>query len=173
MVSVLFSTVQYHGIGANQITDLAAEQNILTPMRVSIALSAVQVAATLAYAPGADELPLVLGPNIHALPIDVKSSHDWPYGPFRTQGRNIVNYNGETVTWAGVNWPMSGLFRIRIPPLMSIADCESRRDHDPRRPGVGLGGRDSGYGTRCWIQHDTNVSCSFQSSEPCRDSPYG
>jgi hypothetical protein len=32
----------------------------------------------------------------------------WPYGPFRTKGRNIVNSRGEVITWAGVNWPMSG-----------------------------------------------------------------
>ncbi|KAK1585370.1 beta-1,6-galactanase [Colletotrichum navitas] len=32
----------------------------------------------------------------------------WPYGPFRTRGRDIVNSRGEVVTWAGVNWPMSG-----------------------------------------------------------------
>ncbi|KAK1969036.1 beta-1,6-galactanase [Colletotrichum sublineola] len=32
----------------------------------------------------------------------------WPYGPFSTRGRDIVNSRGEVVTWAGVNWPMSG-----------------------------------------------------------------
>ncbi|KEY74323.1 hypothetical protein S7711_00479 [Stachybotrys chartarum IBT 7711] len=32
----------------------------------------------------------------------------WPYGPFRTEGRDIVNARGEKVTWAGVNWPLSG-----------------------------------------------------------------
>ncbi|KAK2048404.1 beta-1,6-galactanase [Colletotrichum somersetense] len=32
----------------------------------------------------------------------------WPYGPFSTRGRDIVNSRGEIVTWAGVNWPMSG-----------------------------------------------------------------
>ncbi|KAK2020962.1 beta-1,6-galactanase [Colletotrichum zoysiae] len=32
----------------------------------------------------------------------------WPYGPFSTRGRDIVNSRGEMVTWAGVNWPMSG-----------------------------------------------------------------
>ena len=88
---------------------------MLPTMRVYIALSALQVTAALAYATDVHELPLVLGPNIHALPIDAKSSHDWPYGPFRTQGRDIVNHKGETVTWAGVNWPMSGLFRLCIP----------------------------------------------------------
>ncbi|GJC97511.1 beta1,6-galactanase [Colletotrichum higginsianum] len=32
----------------------------------------------------------------------------WPYGPFSTRGRDILNSRGEVVTWAGVNWPMSG-----------------------------------------------------------------
>ncbi|KAK1995834.1 beta-1,6-galactanase [Colletotrichum falcatum] len=32
----------------------------------------------------------------------------WPYGPFSTRGRDIVDSRGEVVTWAGVNWPMSG-----------------------------------------------------------------
>ncbi|KAK6442706.1 hypothetical protein LTR95_001065 [Oleoguttula sp. CCFEE 5521] len=32
----------------------------------------------------------------------------WPYAPFSTKGRNIVNAKEEAVTWAGVNWPGSG-----------------------------------------------------------------
>ena len=32
----------------------------------------------------------------------------WPYGPFETKGREVVNSKGEVITWAGVNWPMSG-----------------------------------------------------------------
>ncbi|OTA97242.1 glycoside hydrolase family 5 protein [Hypoxylon sp. CO27-5] len=36
------------------------------------------------------------------------STGEWPYGPFRTKGRDVVNSLGEVVTWAGVNWPMSG-----------------------------------------------------------------
>ncbi|KAJ2976485.1 hypothetical protein NUW58_g8075 [Xylaria curta] len=32
----------------------------------------------------------------------------WPYAPFSTKGRDIVNSRGDVVTWAGVNWPMSG-----------------------------------------------------------------
>ena len=35
-------------------------------------------------------------------------SVEWPYGPFKTKGRDIVNTHGEVITWAGVNWPMSG-----------------------------------------------------------------
>jgi len=29
-------------------------------------------------------------------------------GPYSTRGRDIVDSKGEKVTWAGVNWPMSG-----------------------------------------------------------------
>lgn len=32
----------------------------------------------------------------------------WPYGPFKTKGRDIVNQKGEKISWAGINWPMSG-----------------------------------------------------------------
>ncbi|KAF1929770.1 glycoside hydrolase family 5 protein [Didymella exigua CBS 183.55] len=30
------------------------------------------------------------------------------HGPYSTQGRDIVDNRGEKITWAGVNWPMSG-----------------------------------------------------------------
>lgn len=30
-------------------------------------------------------------------------------GPYSTKGRDIVNSKGDKVTWAGVNWPMSGM----------------------------------------------------------------
>ncbi|KAI1770508.1 glycoside hydrolase family 5 protein [Hypoxylon cercidicola] len=36
------------------------------------------------------------------------STSEWPYGPLRTRGRDIINSRDEVVTWAGVNWPMSG-----------------------------------------------------------------
>lgn len=35
------------------------------------------------------------------------NSSVWPYGPFSTKGRDIVNSRGEVITWAGVNWPLS------------------------------------------------------------------
>lgn len=37
------------------------------------------------------------------------ASSQWPYAPFSTRGRDIVNAKGEAVTWAGVNWPGSGM----------------------------------------------------------------
>ena len=36
------------------------------------------------------------------------TSDQWPHGPLSTKGRDIVNSRGDVVTWAGVNWPMSG-----------------------------------------------------------------
>ena len=33
----------------------------------------------------------------------------WPYAPLRTEGRDVVDSRGEKVTWAGLNWPMSGM----------------------------------------------------------------
>lgn len=36
------------------------------------------------------------------------SPSSWPYGPFSTQGRDIINAKSEPVTWVGVNWPGSG-----------------------------------------------------------------
>lgn len=32
----------------------------------------------------------------------------WPYAPFTTSGRDIVNSRGDVVTYAGVNWPGAG-----------------------------------------------------------------
>jgi len=37
-----------------------------------------------------------------------ESTSGWPYGPFSTDGRDIVDANGDAVTWTGVNWPGSG-----------------------------------------------------------------
>ncbi|KAI1454106.1 glycoside hydrolase family 5 protein [Annulohypoxylon moriforme] len=39
---------------------------------------------------------------------DNSTTSGWPYGPFSTKGRDVVNTRGEAITWAGVNWPMSG-----------------------------------------------------------------
>ncbi|KAH9904218.1 glycoside hydrolase [Xylariomycetidae sp. FL2044] len=38
---------------------------------------------------------------------DEVRSDGWPYAPFSTRGRDIVNTRNETVVWAGVNWPLS------------------------------------------------------------------
>jgi hypothetical protein len=43
---------------------------------------------------------------------DNSSTNGWPYAPFKTQGRDVVDSNGNAVTWAGVNWPMSGKCQV-------------------------------------------------------------
>lgn len=50
------------------------------------------------------------------------NSSVWPYGPFSTKGRDIVNARGEAVTWAGVNWPLSG--ETMIPEGLEWASAE-------------------------------------------------
>lgn len=35
------------------------------------------------------------------------NSSAWPYGPFNTKGRDIVNARGDVISWAGVNWPLN------------------------------------------------------------------
>lgn len=51
----------------------------------------------------------------------------WPYGPFSTQGRDIVNARGEVITWAGVNWPMS--LETMIPEGLEWASAEEILDN--------------------------------------------
>ena len=38
----------------------------------------------------------------------------WPYAPFTTKGRDVVNKRSEVISWAGVNWPMSGVSLLII-----------------------------------------------------------
>ncbi|KAK4496726.1 hypothetical protein PRZ48_012709 [Zasmidium cellare] len=53
-------------------------------------------------------------------------SSEWPYGPFSTRGRDIVNTRGEAVTWAGVNWPGSG--ETMVPEGLEWASVEDILD---------------------------------------------
>lgn len=53
-------------------------------------------------------------------------SSKWPYGPFSTKGRHIVNAKGEAVTWAGVNWPGSG--ETMVPEGLEWASVEDILD---------------------------------------------
>ncbi|OAL53625.1 glycoside hydrolase [Pyrenochaeta sp. DS3sAY3a] len=48
------------------------------------------------------------------------------HGPYNTQGRDIVDSRGEKVTWAGVNWPMSG--ETMIPEGLEWASAEEILD---------------------------------------------
>ncbi|PVI02173.1 glycoside hydrolase family 5 protein, partial [Periconia macrospinosa] len=47
-------------------------------------------------------------------------------GPYSTRGRDIVDSNGQKVTWAGVNWPMSG--ETMIPEGLEWASAEEILD---------------------------------------------
>ena len=55
------------------------------------------------------------------------NTSQWPYGPFKTQGRDIVNSRGDVLSWAGINWPMSG---------QSRSFTQGRRD-EPRADACG------------------------------------
>ena len=51
----------------------------------------------------------------------------WPHAPFTTRGRDIKNTRGETVTYAGVNWP--GAADTMLPEGLqyrSVADIVSK-----------------------------------------------
>ena len=50
-------------------------------------------------------------------------------GPYSTQGRDIVDSKGEKVTWAGVNWPMSGEC-FAYGGKKHRLTIRNRRDHD-------------------------------------------
>lgn len=54
------------------------------------------------------------------------NSSVWPYGPLTTRGRDIVNARGEAITWAGVNWPLSG--ETMIPEGLEWASAEQILD---------------------------------------------
>lgn len=54
------------------------------------------------------------------------NSSAWPYGPFSTKGRDIVNARGDVITWAGVNWPMSG--ETMVPEGLEWASVEEILD---------------------------------------------
>lgn len=54
------------------------------------------------------------------------NSSAWPYAPFSTKGRDIVNSRGEVITWAGVNWPLSG--ETMVPEGLEWASAEEILD---------------------------------------------
>ncbi|KAJ5390925.1 glycoside hydrolase family 5 protein [Penicillium cataractarum] len=55
---------------------------------------------------------------------DQKAS--WPYGPFSTKGRDIVNSRGDVIQWAGVNWP--GHLETMIPEGLEFKSAEDILD---------------------------------------------
>lgn len=51
--------------------------------------------------------PAALVISFLMLPTVLADSHSWPYAPFSTSGRNIVNARNDVLHWAGVNWPLN------------------------------------------------------------------
>jgi hypothetical protein len=43
---------------------------------------------------------------------------EWPYGPVRIDGRDILNARGDKIKWAGANWPMSGKLLPSLPSVI-------------------------------------------------------
>ncbi|KAK2614492.1 hypothetical protein N8I77_001312 [Diaporthe amygdali] len=62
----------------------------------------------------------------HRVSPRADNSSVWPYGPFSTKGRDIVNARGDVITWAGVNWPMSG--ETMVPEGLEWASVEEILD---------------------------------------------
>ncbi|KAK0648368.1 beta-1,6-galactanase [Cercophora newfieldiana] len=56
-----------------------------------------------------------------------RNATSWPYGPLRTRGRDIVNSRGETITFAGVTWPLSG--ETMIPEGLEYAAADDILTH--------------------------------------------
>ena len=71
------------------------------PLLLTTALAAVSASAS--YLP-----PTAAEPHFMQHLTKRQSNGTAFHGPYNTQGRDIVNSRGEAVTWAGVNWPMSG-----------------------------------------------------------------
>ena len=71
--------------------------------RLLLATTLAAVAATASYLPPTAE-------DLHfSLNLKRQSNGTAFHGPYSTQGRDIVDSRGEKITWAGVNWPMSGM----------------------------------------------------------------
>lgn len=70
-----------------------------------------------------------------------ESTSGWPYGPFSTDGRDIVDSNGDAVTWTGVNWPGSGTLNVSL-EFIQCPNKYGRRDNGPRGFRMAISGRD-------------------------------
>ena len=73
-------------------------------LTAAIGISAFCAEVSGALLPERDGIPSL----VYGRQESGNSSSSWPYGPFSTQGRDIVNTKGEAVTFAGINWPGSG-----------------------------------------------------------------
>ena len=94
-----------------------------------------------------------------------ESSSGWPYGPFSTDGRDIVNSKGEAQTWTGINWPGSGKLSI-FPSSMQHTNKHGRRDNGSRGFGMAISRGDCRQDCKHWLQLRSSVSLSSQSHLP-------
>ena len=93
---------------------------------LSFQTAAVAVAAVLQAPLTAHAITLPNEASIISSRADNNGSSQWPYGPFSTSGRDIVNSKGEAVTWAGVNWPGSG--ETMVPEGLEFQSVENILD---------------------------------------------
>lgn len=68
-------------------------------------------------------LSIVSAVFIHVLLLCGVQAASWPYGPFYTSGRYIINTSGNHVTYAGVNWP--GAADTMIPEGLQYQSIQS------------------------------------------------
>lgn len=68
-------------------------------------------------------LLLVFVTLVSTSPTDFNHRAAWPYAPFNTEGRWIVDSAGHNVTYAGVNWP--GAADTMIPEGLQYASIAS------------------------------------------------
>jgi len=90
-----------------------------------------------------------------------ESTSGWPYGPFSTDGRDIVDSNGDAVIWTGVNWPGSGTLDITL-GVLRHTNKHGRRDNGSRGLGMAIGRGDRRQNCKHWLQLRSFVSSFSQ-----------
>ncbi|UPX17913.1 uncharacterized protein EKO05_0008240 [Ascochyta rabiei] len=88
--------------------------------QLMFAAAIAAVAASAGYLP-----PTAENPHF-SLNLKRQSNGTNFHGPYSTQGRDIVDSRGEKITWAGVNWPMSG--ETMIPEGLEWASADEILD---------------------------------------------
>jgi endoglucanase len=86
----------------------------MTPLTVASVFALLLTTTLSSWVPVAPSLPQFNEPRWQKLvqPRTQNTTDEWPYGPLKTEGRNIVNTKGDVESWAGVNWPMSGKLHV-------------------------------------------------------------
>ncbi|KAH8841668.1 hypothetical protein MCOR27_005064 [Pyricularia oryzae] len=114
---------------------------IITQLALAISHATAQVMST-------PEIPLTQArstshPHRRQQTNNSSGSSGWPFAPFSTRGRDIVDSRGEALTLAGVNWPMSG--ETMIPEGLEFQSAEEILD---RIASVGFNVIRFGYATQ-------------------------